>query len=428
MRRAAVIIYVSIICVLLCGGGYVLTRKANESEKRIVIRFDDYGIWCSSDWIAIEERLLELHKEYNIPITWSVVPNSIYPTTYHHKSLRIYPDDNGTSGANQYPLISGTGRVDVLKQSVRDSISYIAVHGYYHPKYYSNITNTEFYGVDYDTQFRKIRSGKMILDSLFNTNVHIFVPPHNTYDCLTLDALTDSGYSIISAKDPESYSPEDYSQDISYLNFTTDSFEKLESKYVREDARYSGDMVDVLLLHHTSFTDANGNISNAKLQNYAKFLNELNEQGVIAMTFDEVCSNAKLYAANNSSRKMIYRVFSKISPKLAVKVLNTCKTESLIVWMFFACLFLLGTLIGSPVAYFIRIPTKHKRLSQSSIIAVSLIILAMVVWYVRTFTAVKYVPASFAVMSNVFLYIVIFAAGIYFSAVIFMILKSIKNQ
>lgn len=427
MRGILITIYLLITCTVVCGGGYVLSRKSNESERRIVIRFDDYGIWCSADWIAIEEKLLELHKEFKVPITWSVVPNSIYPTTYHQKSLKIYPDDNGVKFTNPYPLHIGTRRVDVLMQSIRDSISYIAAHGYYHPKYYSNITNSEFFAVDYDTQFRKIRCGKMLLDSLFNTNVHIFVPPHNTYDCLTLDALTESGYSIISARDPGSHSPEDNSQDISFLNFTTDNFERLASKYKNELTKYSGDIVDVLLLHHTSFTDNEGKISDAKLLNYATFLNELNQQGVKAMTFDEVCADSKLLTANNSTRKMIYHVFSKISPRIAVKVLNTGMTESQIVWTFLFFLFLLGGLIGYPFAYFLRIPVKHERLAYYSIGVVSFIVLVIGLKYIFALNAIKYVPVSFAAMSNVFLYVVIFSAGFYFSAVSCMVFKSIKN-
>ena len=58
---------------------------------KLIIRFDDYGIWCSEDWVKLEKVLLDLHEQYGVNISFSVVPDPIYQVCYHPKSLRIYP-------------------------------------------------------------------------------------------------------------------------------------------------------------------------------------------------------------------------------------------------------------------------------------------------------------------------------------------------
>lgn len=59
-----VFIIVFIFGVLLCP--FVITTKSQPTRNDLVIRFDDYGIWCSDEWVTIEEKLLALHEKYNM--------------------------------------------------------------------------------------------------------------------------------------------------------------------------------------------------------------------------------------------------------------------------------------------------------------------------------------------------------------------------
>ena len=396
--------------ILLIWGGVRPCLNQTKSEQRnLVIRFDDYGIWCSADWITIEERLLDIHKKHNLPITWSVVPQSIYPHVYHPKSLRIYPDDQSAREHNLYPLEAGTRRVDTLKVSIRDGVSYLAVHGYYHPKFYSNIKNSEFYGVDYDTQFFKLKQGKAKLDSLFDTDVKIFVPPHNSYDYLTLDAMSELGYSIISAKDPSSRSPEDNSIPIKHLNFTTDNVSSLLARYKTFSQESSNGIVDVLLLHHTNFTNSIGILDNAKLENYDSFLGYLKQNKINVTTFEDVCEKEEQYQQNNSLRRKVHYTLTKISPIYAAKVLHSSISaegivRGLLLWL---CLF--GLLMGSVLGVLFKKIQKGK-------IAISAVILTLIfaILFLRQLIAsnsVSGIPSYFTIIGNVRMWFSCIAVG-----------------
>ncbi len=342
------------------------TRPIKDDQHRLVIRFDDYGIWGSDEWVQIEEDLLSIHDSLGIKITWSVIPNSIYPHFYHPNSLRTYPDSkNDESVINHFPLTVGSRRVEVLKESVNKGVSSIATHGYFHPKYYNNIKNSEFYGVDYDKQFYKVINGKKIIDSLFNADVHIFAPPHNSFDQTTLDALSEAGYTILTSRSPSLRCPNSTVSDISRLDFTTVHFESLIKKY-KYLSNYSNNPIDVLLIHHTDFTDSYGKYDSNKIKEYQALLDILKEKKVLVYSFDDIVSDIDLFRRNSPERIFIYRWLSIISPQYASRVLSLSKPllYGMIFCLYFS--FLIGMLAGLVVACFNK---KAKKMVSIIVIA-----------------------------------------------------------
>lgn len=331
---------ISFLLLLILILPFFFKGESKPTRYNIVIRFDDYGIWCSKSWISIEEQLLKLHEKYHVKISFGVIPNSIYPANWHPNSMGFYPERSKEfdTKKNLYPLIIGAKRVDMLKESCLKGVSEIGQHGFYHPKYYSNTVNGEFYGYDYDVQSYKISKGKQILDSLFAINTIVFIPPHNTYDGLTLDLLKEYGFSVVSAKDIDFNSPQDKKLRLKYIPFTTEKFEEIISKYeVNQGVADGIAPIDVLLLHHTSFTDDRGNIDINKLRRYEYLLSLINKDKIRSYHISEASNNKLLMENNKTINKHFYAKISKVSKEVAYVAFEWTETEILL-FTFVFCL------------------------------------------------------------------------------------------
>lgn len=347
------IINIVAIVILIAPLLYLSLTPLKLKEASLVIRFDDYGIWCDESWEKLESTLLDIHDKYEQSITMAVVPKSIYPVRAHCKTLKIYPHSTSSYSENITPLEFGSFRVERLKKSMELGSAQIALHGYYHPKYYANIKNSDFFNVDYDTQFFKIRRGKVILDSLFNTNVDIFVPPHNNYDNLTLDVLTESGFTILSAKKAKDDAPVDESIPLTYLPYTTESFEYLRSKYIASNGyMQEGSPIDILLLHHTNFTDAQGQIDSVRISQYESFIKLLQNSNVKVLNFKEAYKDSYVNRFNESSHMYLYEKISRLSPVLAANINLLNFPIPIIVFLINLYLFVLVMAIWSFVLLF----------------------------------------------------------------------------
>ena len=74
----------------------------------------------------------------------------------------------------------------------------IALHGYTHQSLSSFHVRSEFKGLDYESQYKRIYLGKKILKEALNIEPVTFIPPFNTYDNNTVLALKNLGFKVIS--------------------------------------------------------------------------------------------------------------------------------------------------------------------------------------------------------------------------------------
>lgn len=321
-RKALWMVSVALFLPFLLLISIIAAQKVEKSNGDIIIRFDDYGVWCNQDWLEIEKDLIDVHEKYGIKISFATIPESRYTLNYHPLSPKAYPKEIENKDFNPYPLQEGSERVNILKESVSKGISEVTLHGFYHPKGYSNNLNTEFYGIPYDVQYYKLSQGKRILDSLFNTNVITLVPPHNTYDNLTLDLLEDIGYKCISAKRPTATAPVSMTGNIACLWHTNSDFHELINYFKRQE-HFTNEPTPVLMLHHTSFTTGGG-YNSPLMHEYESFLKVLHEKNVSDYHFADICEDASFIKKNNHTRKeLFYSLLGLgLSNRMAVKAVE----------------------------------------------------------------------------------------------------------
>lgn len=162
------------------------TESSTDKEQKqitVVFRFDDpSAITC----IEIEDKLITAFRKYNVCCTFGVIP-FVSAGDCHDPALQ-----------ELLPLTPA--KVEMLHQAVQEGVLEIALHGYSHQ------TNglrrngySEFAGLDYEEQFKRIKQGKQFLEEKLLTPVAIFIPPWNSYDSNTVKALEQLEFQCLSA-------------------------------------------------------------------------------------------------------------------------------------------------------------------------------------------------------------------------------------
>ena len=338
------------LCTPLVFLAFLITFiSAPEGKPSVIIRFDDYGVWCNEDWVQIEESVIKMHEKNNVKLTYAVIPESKYPLVRHKLSPQSYPEVIDSMSSNPFPLDPNSRRVQVLKDAVKGGTIEVALHGYYHPKGYSNTDrNTEFYNIPYDTQYWKLARGKQLLDSLFETNVVTLVPPHNTYDNLTLDLLEELEFKCISAKPNSFDAPMDPRLSIRYLWYTTADCN--EFNRILRKKHYQNEPPQIIQLHHTNFTTG-GKMDTSKLEAYDRMLTYIKDNKIPNYTFSSYPMKDKL--GDDLQTKYLNQFFIKKShEKLAAKLRVLCGYLSPMCLMMVVLYAFLSALLG--IAIYVR--------------------------------------------------------------------------
>ena len=206
------------------------------SEKIILaFRIDDYGLDPANFYI----KLFKTIEEKNLAITLGVVPYE-YGRSNDNSSIK-----------NINPL--SQKEIYILKEGIENKNVEIALHGYFHK---NNLRNTlkfksEFYGVDYRTQLKKIASGKKYLEETFGIPITTFIPPWNTYDATTLQILEDLNFSCISAANYGLTAVKEST--LKYLPYTTDLLHIKDAVKNARKVKGSEPGIVVVLFHAFDF-------------------------------------------------------------------------------------------------------------------------------------------------------------------------------
>jgi peptidoglycan/xylan/chitin deacetylase (PgdA/CDA1 family) len=147
----------------------------------VVLRYDDYS--AKSD-AAADCTMIDCLKRFHLPATFGVTP-------YVCSSDVLDPSDT-----TLLPLAGE--KLSLLREAV-DSVGIeVALHGYSHQ---ANrlARRSEFVGLGFDEQSRRITKGRDFLETAFGIRPTTFVPPFNSYDSVTLSVLESLGFQTISS-------------------------------------------------------------------------------------------------------------------------------------------------------------------------------------------------------------------------------------
>ena len=142
----------------------------------ICFRFDDAS--AKSDH-RLEHKIFDIFARLDVPLCVAVIP---------------------FAGASKPVPLSPQNAPHLFDAASAGAIE-IALHGHSHRHRGNDARGrrTEFSGLHPAEQTRLIREGMHHLASAFNQRIQGFVPPWNTYDAWTTQALTDAGFEFLSA-------------------------------------------------------------------------------------------------------------------------------------------------------------------------------------------------------------------------------------
>jgi hypothetical protein len=157
-------------------------NAAADRQIIVVFRYDSYSSLSPTD---MEVKLIDAFHKHNIACTFGVIP------------YMVAKDPHDPNPQNVVPLTAD--KADILMDAIKNGTLEVALHGYSHQTCRNRIGFTEFSGLDYDTQVKKIMTGKSLLEQMLKTPCTTFIPPWNRYDLTTLQALEKLNFKCISA-------------------------------------------------------------------------------------------------------------------------------------------------------------------------------------------------------------------------------------
>lgn len=145
----------------------------NVEALDVVFRYDDFLLKEDS----FQNELVSVFARQEVPLCIAIIPCK-------EESELSYHYENGA-----YLL--------EIKQMVDKGLLDVALHGCRHK---GAINYGEFYEMPYEEQKRLLARGSAHLDSVFGRHVHMFIPPWNMYDTITLCVLQELGFDGISSE------------------------------------------------------------------------------------------------------------------------------------------------------------------------------------------------------------------------------------
>jgi peptidoglycan/xylan/chitin deacetylase (PgdA/CDA1 family) len=279
-----VFILISLIIVFLF---IPKTEGATQKKKIIVVfRYDDYSSLSSTD---LELKMINIFHKFKMSFTFGVIPFTV-------------GNQEDPSPQSLFPL--NKIKADILDKALEAGTVEVALHGYSHQKISGDGRYTEFYGHAYNSQFQKIEKGKRFLEKILNTQITTFIPPWNSYDLNTIQALEKLGIASISS------SLDGDAVDSSKLNFLPMTSFPL---YLRNSVKIARNISDlqpiiVVLLHDYDFLEINKNKGKFTYQEFVNLLDWISSQKDIhVMTISQTTSiigdlNAQRFLLNRSAK------------------------------------------------------------------------------------------------------------------------------
>lgn len=149
---------------------------------KLIFRYDDFAFNYTQQRYSIDEQIFETFLSRNLPMVVGVIPNV---------SAEVWNQHNTTF----YPIENDARSVHLLKNGL-DRGFQLALHGLTHQTYSASVI-TEYANRPYKSQLDRIKNGVSHLSRVFpNTPLDVFIPPWNSFDRLTVNAVGTAGMHI----------------------------------------------------------------------------------------------------------------------------------------------------------------------------------------------------------------------------------------
>lgn len=287
-------VVLSILFIYIFSG---CSNQPNEEKQiNVVFRFDDPSALSSTE---IELKVIDAFREHNASLTFGVIPFKCAGST------------RDTSPQDVVPL--GAKKGELLRNAVEEGIVDIALHGYSHQMREAEVW-TEFWGMDYDSQFDKLSKGKELLEGTIGKPVTTFIPPYNTYDRNTLKVLEALDFSILSAGIHGDVSPD------SKLNFMPMTIRLHQLHKAVKQARASSDSqpLIVVMFHEYDFMDAKVKGINKRIITFEELNNHLDwlksQKDTRILSISQANKEIRDLSAKRLQLSYLYSFFKPIVP------------------------------------------------------------------------------------------------------------------
>lgn len=142
---------------------------------RLAFRLDDPSATSNQE---VEARILDSLARHGLCASFAVIP---------------------FRGTQEAPLPLTRARAQLMREAAASGVLDIALHGHAHRDVAGGGRPSEFSGVPTAQQRRLLEQGRALLENVFERPVTGFVPPWNSFDAATLDALESLGFNHVSS-------------------------------------------------------------------------------------------------------------------------------------------------------------------------------------------------------------------------------------
>lgn len=317
---------------------YILSSVDFGQRKNIhiIFRYDDYSALSNT---AAEQEILEVFEKYHVPLTIGVIPYAI-SNTYNPVPQQVFP----LEGA----------KLEILKTTVEKGIAEIALHGYSHQAN-TDKSLSEFLGLPLSRQVELINGGKTFLQEALNTDISIFIPPWNSYDQNTINALDALSFSTLSAN-KDGLIPES-----SRLNIlpATCSVDEVQEAVITARQSSTREPILVVLFHGYDFIEVDADRGTITYPEFSEIMAWLSSQddvtilsiGLAVQKFEGLSADRFARAQNRTPQEVF--IESSLGEEQINDVLYRGEAISSFAWMQAISFYLLITFTFAFLAFFV---------------------------------------------------------------------------
>lgn len=176
---------------------YATAEDSVRWQNYLVVRYDDYTPISPYEGpprqIETEKRLFDLAAKYSAKVSVGVVP---FPITDPNATAR---DPSGVRISDSWLSDPGSPWVQLLRQSIDRGVAEPALHGFEHRKRtLPGHRPGEYRAQPPEWQRETLRLGHSALVGALQVPVRVFIPPWNSWDAYTIEALGELDYEWLS--------------------------------------------------------------------------------------------------------------------------------------------------------------------------------------------------------------------------------------